>query len=115
MDNVKRYRFFHDPGHGWLEVPVEELKALEILPHITGYSYISRDGHTAYLEEDCDITTFHNARATAGLKDYEYDSIYQDPTFIRGLPNFQVPENMLVRPPEEIKRVFNLWNELQKR
>ena len=44
------YNYHTDPGHGWIEVPIEELHRLKITP--SAYSY--RKGETAYLEEDCD-------------------------------------------------------------
>ncbi len=51
--------FHADPGHGWLQVPHSLIKTLGIGKKITGYSY--RDTHYAYLEEDCDFSTFLNA------------------------------------------------------
>ncbi len=59
------YTFHEDPGHGWLEVPVEELHRLEIYKKITPYSYLSMDGKVAFLEEDCDAGTFLNAAKKA--------------------------------------------------
>jgi hypothetical protein len=53
---MNKYRFHIDPGHGWLEVPMEELRDLGIADKISHYSY--RDGDTAYLEEDCDTAVF---------------------------------------------------------
>lgn len=50
------YRFISDPGHGWLEVPLAELRALGIANAISPYSYVS--GSMAYLEEDCDASLF---------------------------------------------------------
>ena len=49
-------KFFEDPGHGWLEVPLAQVAALGITNKISGYSY--RKGTMAYLEEDCDATLF---------------------------------------------------------
>ena len=57
-DNMK-FPFYMDPGHGWLKVPMRLLKELGIEPRITAYSY--RRGDFAYLEEDCDATTFVKA------------------------------------------------------
>jgi hypothetical protein len=58
------FDFVSDPGHGWLKVPVTELERLGIAHKISTYSYL-RDG-MAYLEEDCDFTVFHKARADRG-------------------------------------------------
>lgn len=54
------YRFISDPGHGWLEVPMAEVRSLGILP--SPYSYVSPDGQLAYLEEDCDAALFIKAK-----------------------------------------------------
>lgn len=48
-----------DPGHGWLKVPCKLLCELGITKAITPYSYVK--GEYAYLEEDCDLSTFMNA------------------------------------------------------
>jgi hypothetical protein len=62
---MKRYTFYEDPGHGWLEVPMAELEELGIAGLITSCSYM--DGDKAYLEEDCDLSTFMAAKIL-GLK-----------------------------------------------
>ena len=56
--------FISDPGHGWLKVPHRLLAELNIADRITTYSY-SR-GDYAYLEEDCDYSTFAAAMQAAG-------------------------------------------------
>lgn len=56
LDRV--YVFFSDPGHGWLAVPMEVLKYMGVERLFTPYSYISRSGKTAYLEEDVDSPLF---------------------------------------------------------
>lgn len=61
----KPYTFYEDPGHGWLEVPTQELRDLGIADKISGYSYISSDGKRAYLEEDCDLSVFLEAKVGA--------------------------------------------------
>jgi len=52
------YVFTSDPGHGWLRVPVKELVEMGIADKISNYSYKSHDNRFAYLEEDCDFSTF---------------------------------------------------------
>ncbi len=52
-----RYTFFSGPGHGWLMVPLAEIKGLDV----SGYSYRDRDH--AYLEEDCDASLFLRSRS----------------------------------------------------
>jgi hypothetical protein len=61
---MKVYKFYNDPGHGWLAVKRKELIQLGILNDISGYSY--QRGNTVYLEEDCDASRF----LTAYLKEY---------------------------------------------
>jgi len=62
-----RLEFLADPGHGWLEVDMAHLHELGIAQQITPYSYISRDGFTAYLEEDCDAPRYLQACREAGI------------------------------------------------
>lgn len=56
------YRFIDDPGHGWLEVSIDELWKLGILDRISAYSYCLDD--MAYLEEDMDMETFIHAKVS---------------------------------------------------
>ena len=56
---------YTDPGHGWVKVPVARLRKLGILDKITTYSYIRNN--FAYLEEDCDFTTYVNALKAVGI------------------------------------------------
>lgn len=53
------FKFYTDPGHGWLAVKIKALKDLGIADKITSCSYTK--GKTAYLEEDCDAATFVTA------------------------------------------------------
>lgn len=64
-----KYRFYEDAGHGWLSVPVDELVRLGIAEQISVYSYISPSLKYAYLEEDCDLTKFLEAK---GWQDAEW-------------------------------------------
>lgn len=51
------FTLFSDSGHGWLRVPLSELRGLPV--NISTYSY--RDTRFAYLEEDCDAPAFIDA------------------------------------------------------
>jgi hypothetical protein len=53
------FTFHNDAGHGWIEVPLADLRELGIDRIISSYSY-ERDGRV-YLEEDCDASTFVKA------------------------------------------------------
>lgn len=54
------YTFFTDPGHGWLEVSLKEIEDLKIGDKISSFSY--KCTPYVYLEEDCDLTVFLNAK-----------------------------------------------------
>ena len=56
---MKKFKFHHDSGHGWLAVKIVYLKQLGIHDKISQYSY--KRGKTAYLEEDCDAMIFIDA------------------------------------------------------
>ena len=59
MTEKTRTLCFHaDPGHGWLAVPIDEIREAKL--SISGYSYINRKEGCAYLEEACDAMVFIN-------------------------------------------------------
>jgi hypothetical protein len=58
-----KFNFYTDPGHAWIKVPLKLLEELDIANKITNYSYIRKE--YAYLEEDCDLQTFHKAMEKA--------------------------------------------------
>lgn len=53
------FKYYSDPGHGWVKVPHALLARLGIADNITPWSYTR--GEYAYLEQDSDLSTFHNA------------------------------------------------------
>ena len=66
------FRYYHDAGHGWLEVEHEALLALGIPDKISEYSYMN--GSKVYLEEDADMGMFLHA-----LKDqYKIEPTFKD-------------------------------------
>ena len=75
MTTRQRFVIYTDPGHGWLAVKRSLLERLGIAEKITPYSY--QRGKTAYLEEDCDFTTFHRAALAAGI-DPDYFAKHTD-------------------------------------
>lgn len=107
-----KYAFYEDPSHGWLKVPVEEIKQLGITHQISQCSYISADRKFAFLEEDMDAETFLKAAVIADwfpnttsvkaeMKFYHTNSS----SFIRTLDSFSVfLENEI--PPFQSK-IFN--------
>ena len=58
----KQYKFYSDPGHGWLEVTTADLADVGLhRGDFSRYSYQSGNNGTAtliYLEEDCDAPRF---------------------------------------------------------
>lgn len=83
------YRFIHDPGHGWLEVPAAELVELAIAHKVSAYSYLSRDGATAYLEEDCDASLFADAKGWPSLPDTIQLCYEDERVLVVGVRNLQ--------------------------
>lgn len=78
------YTFHQDPGHGWIQVSLEEVKRLGIKP--SRYSY--QDRTHAYLEEDCDAGLFIEAKKAAG-EPYAFTEQHTNhDSFIRSLPRF---------------------------
>lgn len=66
---MKEYKFITDPGHGWLVVPLAEVRASGA--KISAYSYIR--GNMAYLEEDCDAGAFTDTLPAGSFKiNWEY-------------------------------------------
>ena len=50
----RKYTFIEDPGHGWLEVPENDLLGTGLIFS----KYSPRRNGIAYLEEDCDAPKF---------------------------------------------------------
>jgi len=54
------FKFFSDPGHGWLRVDLQSAESVGLAPgNFSRFSY--RFGHWLYLEEDCDASLFVTA------------------------------------------------------
>ena len=86
--NQKRHTFHTDPGHGWLEVSIEDVKGFGIEGDISEYSYIDPVRRVCYLEEDCDAAVFSTAMMKLGI-DIKVDHQHTDNEhWIRRLPSF---------------------------
>lgn len=79
------YRFISDPGHGWLEVPEDEIARLKIEKEISPFSY--RYQGTVYLEEDCDFSVFMRAKEKLG-EEVQVLHVFQENTPVRSYPNY---------------------------
>jgi hypothetical protein len=84
QEEPRIFDFYHDPGHGWIKVPMAETIELDISP----YSYMSLDGEWAYLEEDMDAGTFIKSLPI----EPNWNEIYDDKGFVRSLPRYQAPK-----------------------
>lgn len=73
---MKVYKYYQDPGHGWIAVKAKELMELNIAFKITPYSYVR--GKTVYLEEDCDAAEFFKAYREKHGVDPKYVSVHTD-------------------------------------
>lgn len=72
------YLWREDPGHAWLQVPIDDVKKSGI--KVSAFSY--QHGNHIFLEEDSDATAF--LRVVGGLKEAcKFPTKYEDPTPIR--------------------------------
>ena len=85
--NERTYIFHSDPGHGWLQVPVKDIRDLGIMTDISRYSY--QKGDVAYLEEDCDAPLFLEALRNRGITVKILERVCRDRSApIRNYPRF---------------------------
>ena len=86
VERDPKYFVFHtDPGHGWLEVTMEEVKDVGLsLDSFTECSY--RERNLLFLEEDCDAPRFIEAyRAKYGKNSIRFCDKYSEDAFVREL------------------------------
>ena len=57
MNGSTVYTHYHDPGHGWLAVPLADCRAVGF--NLSHFCYVV--GSMAYLEEDCEAERFIQA------------------------------------------------------
>ena len=83
------YTYHQDPGHGWLEVPLQELLALGIQQQITSHSHMQVG--KAYLEEDCDMPVFLGALKKNGIAFKLREVVVSNGvSFICALPSYEL-------------------------
>jgi hypothetical protein len=82
-----KLNFFSDPAHGWLEVPLNLVKELNLGQKITKYSYIK--GDFAYLEEDQDAPAFMREANQKGIFFILCD-IFHENSPIRNFRSFSI-------------------------
>lgn len=86
--NYLKLTSYHDGGHGWLRVPIEEIR-LAVLQglEISRFSYISEK--FVYLEEDCDVSAWINFRQIPQETISKWKQSYRNGSSpIRNLPSF---------------------------
>ena len=77
----KTLTYHSDPGHGWLEVPRNDLITLGIAHGISACSY--QDEANAYLEEDVDTGVYLRAARAAGWRVETRDRYVGGSSFVR--------------------------------
>lgn len=82
----KTFIYYQDGGHGWVKVPMKMIDDLGIRTQITSYSYQRKD--YAYLEEDCDASTFIRAFKDQYKVEPAFRSRYSDQSRIRTYNHF---------------------------
>ena len=85
-ETSKTHILHADSKHSWLEVPLSEIVALDIVHCITEYSYT--DGTNVYLENDVDSETFFKAKRIAGSRVKPIEHVYKEPSHVRSLPRY---------------------------
>ena len=89
--DLKFPRWYIDPGHGWLGVPIRILLDSGVASEISCYSYIDGQMARAYLEEDCDAPKFLKAIGKRG-DEFETEHLTDSPgqpCFIRTLCRYE--------------------------
>jgi hypothetical protein len=109
------YTFHHDAGHGWLEVPYQDMLNVGVtLEDVSRYSYATVINYkpTVFLEEDVDVAVFMLAMKRAG-KPVEFRHIDVDgDSVIRSYPSnskgkqFDSAEMRMLMQACEIEGVF---------
>jgi len=71
-----KFNFYSDPSHGWVEVPLQLLKDLDIASEISSCYYINNS--VAFLEEDADAGIFVNAITKELGKKISFNEFHSD-------------------------------------
>jgi len=92
---MKSITIYTDPSHGWAKVSLSELFNLEIHDKISSYSYIHKNGLNAYLEEDCDLSTYLKALDDKGIKFRMIEKHTNKSSKIRSYARYQLGINYI--------------------
>ncbi len=88
IQNPEQRIFFSDPGHGWLRVPRSELIELGVMDKISACSYQTDDGQFVFLEEDCDLGVYVDAKGYTHHSQWCSREEYDEDELVRQLPRF---------------------------
>ena len=94
---MKSITIYTDAGHGWAKVSLSELFNLSIIDKISAYSYIRSNAKYAYayLEEDCDLSTYLKALDAKSIK-YKFIEKHTDKSSkIRSYARYQLGINYI--------------------
>jgi len=92
---MKSITIYTDPSHGWAKVSLSELIKLNIADKISSYSYIHKNDLFAYLEEDCDLSTYLKALDAKGIK-YKFKTLHTNKSSkIRSYARYQLGINYI--------------------
>ena len=76
------FNFHVDPGHGWLEVPADDIAAVGLTAAaFSTYTYVDTEkpgGPIYYLEEDCDLPLFVLAYGNRQFRRPNMVTVYHD-------------------------------------
>ena len=92
---MKSITIYTDPSHGWAKVTIKELFKLNIADKISSYSYIHKNGLYAYLEEDCDLSTYLKALDDKGIKFRMIEKNANKSSKIRSYARYQLGINYI--------------------
>ena len=103
--------YYQDPGHGWVKIHLDKLKALGIDKDISYFSY-TRGSH-AYLEEDCDLSKLIKACEDQGIILRFRDHNSNRDSKIRNYQSYYYGNPELIKEVQAIRdniQLLNLWN-----
>jgi len=105
---MKSITIYTDAGHGWAKVTLKQLIRLNIADKISAYSYIRRNrsgAGFAYLEEDCDLSTYLKALDAKGIQ-YKFKTLSTNKSSkIRSYARYQLGINYINHFYKSVKPV----------
>jgi hypothetical protein len=94
--------YYQDPGHGWVKIHLDKLKALGIKEEISYFSYTRKE--YAYLEEDCDLNRLYQACDKHGIVLKLREHIADKSSKIRNYQSYYYSSDRLIEVVEDIRK-----------